>query len=46
MVYEHRMEGLSYEQIAARHKLHISTVQYIVSRGMFRVTTWMQGWYP
>lgn len=46
MVYEHRMEGLSYEQIAARHNLHISTVQHIVSKGMFRVTSWMQGWYP
>lgn len=46
MVYEHRMEGLSYEQIAARHKLHISTVQHIVSKGMFRVASWMQGWYP
>jgi len=46
MVYEHRMECLSYEQIAARHKLHISTVQHIVSRGMFRVSSWMQGWYP
>jgi len=46
MVYEHRMEGLSYEQIAARHKLHVSTVQHIVSRAMFKVTAWMQGWYP
>jgi RNA polymerase sigma factor (sigma-70 family) len=46
MVYEHRMEGLSYEQIAARHKLHISTVQQIISRAMFKVSGWMQGWYP
>jgi len=46
MIMEHRMDGLSYEEIARKHKLHVSTVQQQVSKGMFQVTSWMQGWYP
>ena len=46
MIMEHRMDGLSYEQIARKHTLHVSTGHHLVSKAMFQVTSWMQGWYP
>jgi len=46
MLMEHRMDGLSYEEIARKHKLHVSTVQQQVAKAMFQLTSWMQGWYP
>ena len=40
----HRVEGLSYQEIARRHQLSISTVEKHVARATLQVTCWMEGW--
>lgn len=40
----HRVEGLSYQEIARRHQLSISTVEKHVAEGTLQVTCWMEGW--
>jgi len=40
----HRLNGMSYEQIAARHGLSISTVHKHIAKAMLQLTTWMEGW--
>lgn len=40
----HRVEGLSYQEIARRHQLSISTVEKHVAKATLQVTCWMEGW--
>jgi RNA polymerase sigma factor (sigma-70 family) len=40
----HRIEGLSYEQIAQRHQLSISTVEKHIAKALVQITGWMEGW--
>ncbi|MFT7775992.1 RNA polymerase sigma factor [Roseateles sp.] len=46
MVLEYHLEGLTYDEIAARHGLNTSTVHHQVSKAIFRMAGWMHGWYP
>ena len=40
----HRVDGQSYQQIARRHQLSISTVEKHVAKATLQVTSWMEGW--
>jgi len=40
----HRIEGLTYAEIAQRHNLSVSTVEQHVAKAMLRLTSWMEGW--
>jgi RNA polymerase sigma-70 factor (ECF subfamily) len=40
----HRVDGLSYQEIARRHQLSISTVEKHVAKGTLQITCWMEGW--
>ena len=40
----HRMDGMTYKEIAERHGLSISTVEKHVAKATLQITTWMQGW--
>lgn len=40
----HRVDGMSYQQIAQRHQLSISTVEKHVAKATMQVTSWMEGW--
>ena len=40
----HRLEGLTYREIAQRHGLTISTVEKHVARATVQLAAWMQGW--
>lgn len=40
----HRVDGMSYQQIAQRHQLRISTVEKHVAKATLQVTSWMEGW--
>ena len=40
----HRVDGMSYHQIAQRHQLSISTVEKHVAKATMQVTGWMEGW--
>lgn len=40
----HRIDGMSYQQIARRHQLSISTVEKHVAKATMQVTGWMEGW--
>ena len=40
----HRIDGMSYRQIALRHQLSISTVEKHVAKATMQVTGWMEGW--
>ena len=40
----HRIEGLTYAEIAQRHNLSVSTVEKHVAKAMLQLTTWMEGW--
>jgi RNA polymerase sigma factor (sigma-70 family) len=40
----HRIEGLTYAQIAQRHNLSVSTVERHVAKAMLQLTSWMEGW--
>ena len=40
----YRMEDLTYQEIATRHGLSVSTVEKHVSRAMVRLAGWMEGW--
>jgi RNA polymerase sigma factor (sigma-70 family) len=39
-----RIDGMSYQQIAQRHRLSISTVEKHVAKATMQVTGWMEGW--
>jgi RNA polymerase sigma factor (sigma-70 family) len=40
----HRIEGMTYQEIAQRHHLSISTVEKHVAKALLQVTGWMEGW--
>jgi len=40
----HRIDGLTYQQIAQQHGLSISTVEKHVAKATLQLTTWMEGW--
>ena len=40
----HRIDGMSYQEIAQRHQLSISTVEKHVAKALLQVTGWMEGW--
>lgn len=41
---EHRIEGLSYLEIARRHGLSSTAVERHVARATMQITHWMEGW--
>jgi len=40
----HRVDGMSYQQIAQRHQLSISTVEKHIAKATLQITSSMQGW--
>lgn len=40
----HRVDGLSYGEIASRHQLSISTVEKHIAKATLQITGWMEGW--
>lgn len=40
----HRVDGMTYQQIAHQHRLSISTVEKHIAKAMLQVTSWMEGW--
>lgn len=40
----HRVDGMTYQEIAQRHGLSISTVEKHIAKATLQVTTWMEGW--
>jgi RNA polymerase sigma factor (sigma-70 family) len=40
----HRVDGMSYREIAQCHQLSISTVEKHVAKATLQVTSWMEGW--
>jgi RNA polymerase sigma-70 factor (ECF subfamily) len=40
----HRVDGMSYLQIAQRNNLSISTVEKHIAKATLQVTGWMEGW--
>ena len=40
----HRVDGLTYQEIAKRHGLSTSTVEKHIARATLQLTTWMEGW--
>ena len=40
----HRFEDLTYQEIAQRHQLSISTVEKHIAKATMQLTSWMEGW--
>lgn len=40
----HRVDGMTYQEIAQRHQLSVSTVEKHIAKALLQVTTWMEGW--
>ena len=40
----HRVDGMTYREIAQQHGLSISTVEKHIAKATLRVADWMQGW--
>ena len=40
----HRVDGMTYQEIARRHALSISTVEKHIAKATLQVTIWMEGW--
>ena len=40
----HRVDGMTYQEIAQRHGLSISTVEKHIAKATLQVATWMEGW--
>lgn len=40
----HRVDGMTYQEIAQRHRLSISTVEKHIAKATMQVTAWMEGW--
>ena len=40
----HRVDGMTYQEIAQRHGLSISTVEKHIAKATLQVTIWMEGW--
>ena len=44
IILAHRIEGMSYQEIAAKHRLSVSAVEKHIARAMLAMTSWMEGW--
>jgi RNA polymerase sigma-70 factor (ECF subfamily) len=40
----HRIEGLSYQEIARLHGLSVSAVEKHIAKATLQLTSWMEGW--
>ena len=40
----HRIDGMSYQQIARLHGLSVSSVEKHIAKAMLLITSWMEGW--
>lgn len=40
----HRVDGMSYQQIASQHQLSVSAVEKHMARATLEITRWMEGW--
>ena len=40
----HRIDGMSYQQIAHHHGLSVSSVEKHIAKAMLLLTSWMEGW--
>jgi len=40
----HRIDGMTYQEIARDRNVSISTVEQHVAKAMMQLTTWMEGW--
>jgi len=40
----HRLEGLTYCQIASEHRLSVSSVEKHVAKALLQIATWMEDW--
>ena len=40
----HRVDGMSYRDIARNHRLSISSVEKHIAKATLQLTTWMEGW--
>ena len=40
----HRIDGMSYPQIARAHGLSVSAVEKHIAKATLQLTTWMEGW--
>lgn len=40
----HRIDGMSYQEIARQHRLSISSVEKHIAKATLLVTNWMEGW--
>jgi RNA polymerase sigma-70 factor (ECF subfamily) len=40
----HRIDGMSYQEIARRHELSITAVEKHVAKATLLLTGWMEGW--
>ena len=40
----HRIDGMSYQQVARAHGLSVSSVEKHIAKAMLLLTTWMEGW--
>ena len=40
----HRVDCMSYQQIAQRHQLSVSTVEKHIAKATVQITIWMEGW--
>jgi RNA polymerase sigma-70 factor (ECF subfamily) len=44
MFLAHRVDGMTYQEIARRHDLSISSVEKHIAKATLQVTSWMEGW--
>lgn len=40
----HRIDGLSYQEIADQHNMSVTAVAKHVAKALLLITTWMEGW--
>jgi RNA polymerase sigma-70 factor (ECF subfamily) len=40
----HRVDGMTYQEIARHHSLSVSSVEKHIAKAMLLVTSWMEGW--
>jgi len=44
MFLAHRLEGMTYKEIAQQHGVSVSTVEKHIARASVQLTAWMEGW--
>ena len=44
ILLSYRLEGLTYQEIASRHGLSVSSVEKHVARAMVQLSAWMEDW--